>query len=70
MVVFAATVLSKKWSKLDDPVHLLMHHGIGMTDLVKRATTKAAELRPEEYRDGLARLGGSPGSSENERSYY
>ena len=39
-----------------DPVHLLGHHGIGMTDLVKRATAKAAELRPEEYRDGLARL--------------
>lgn len=39
-----------------DPLHLLIHDGIGMTDLVKRATAKAAELRPEEYRAGLARL--------------
>jgi len=39
-----------------DPVHLLEHHGIGMTDLVKRASPRADEVRPEEYREGLARL--------------
>ncbi len=27
-----------------------------MTDLVKRATTGAGELRPDEYRAGLARI--------------
>lgn len=39
-----------------DPTHLLERHGIGMTDLVKRATVAAAELRAEEYRSGLARV--------------
>jgi double-stranded uracil-DNA glycosylase len=29
---------------------------VGMTDLVKRASTGAAELRPAEYRDGMARV--------------
>jgi len=39
-----------------DPRHALRHHGLGMTDLVKRATPRAAELTAEEYRDGLARV--------------
>ena len=39
-----------------DPYHALVAHGVGMTDLVKRATTSAAELSPEEYRSGLARV--------------
>lgn len=39
-----------------DPLHALVDHGIGMTDLVKRATRGAAELRVEEYRAGAARL--------------
>ena len=39
-----------------DPVHALRHHGLGMTDIVKRATPRAAELRSAEYRSGLARL--------------
>jgi TDG/mug DNA glycosylase family protein len=30
--------------------------GIGMTDLVKRATPRAAELTRAEYREGLARV--------------
>jgi len=34
----------------------LRDHGIGMTDLVKRATVGAAELRVAEYRAGLARV--------------
>ena len=39
-----------------DPLHLLRHAGIGMTDLVKRTTATAGELRAEEFRDGLERL--------------
>jgi len=39
-----------------DPVALLVDHGIGMTDLVKRATARASELSDEEYREGLGRL--------------
>lgn len=39
-----------------DPWHALRHHGIGMTDLVKRATPRADALRAEEYRAGLERL--------------
>jgi TDG/mug DNA glycosylase family protein len=40
-----------------DPAHALHHHGIGMTDLVKRATATAAELTRDEYAAGLARVG-------------
>lgn len=39
-----------------DPWHLLRHHRIGMTDLVKRATVGAGELRTAEYRGGVARV--------------
>lgn len=39
-----------------DPRHALLVHGIGMTDLVKRATRKASELSPDEYRQGVDRL--------------
>jgi double-stranded uracil-DNA glycosylase len=39
-----------------DPDHALRHHGVGMTDLVKRATVAADELTTPEYRDGLARV--------------
>ncbi|UDY36972.1 uracil-DNA glycosylase family protein [Dermatobacter hominis] len=39
-----------------DPVHLLRHQAIGMSDLVKRATATAKELRPEEFRLGFERL--------------
>jgi TDG/mug DNA glycosylase family protein len=39
-----------------DPDHALRHHGIGMTDLVKRATVAAAELNTAEYRTGLDRV--------------
>ncbi|MFN8040693.1 MAG: mismatch-specific DNA-glycosylase [Acidimicrobiales bacterium] len=39
-----------------DPVAALVDHGVGMTDLVKRATPRADALRPDEYRDGLARV--------------
>jgi double-stranded uracil-DNA glycosylase len=39
-----------------DPVDALVRHGMGMTDLVKRATTGASELTADEYRDGAARV--------------
>lgn len=39
-----------------DPDHALRQHGVGMTDMVKRATRRADEVRPHEYRHGLARL--------------
>jgi double-stranded uracil-DNA glycosylase len=39
-----------------DARHALAHHGIGMTDLVKRATVGAQELTVEEYRAGAARV--------------
>ncbi len=43
-------------SRARDPWHALRRHGVGMTDLVKRATVGAAELAPAEYRDGRARV--------------
>lgn len=39
-----------------DPWHAIRHHGVGMTDLVKRATRRADELRAAEFRDGVARV--------------
>ena len=39
-----------------DPRDALVTHGIGMTDLVKRATPRADELTRDEYRAGLARV--------------
>jgi TDG/mug DNA glycosylase family protein len=39
-----------------DPVHALVHHGVGMTNLVSRPTVAAADLTADEYRAGMARL--------------
>ncbi len=39
-----------------DPAHALEHHGVGFTDLVARVTSKASELEPAEYVEGLAVL--------------
>jgi TDG/mug DNA glycosylase family protein len=39
-----------------DAVHALRHHGVGMTDLVKRPTTGAAELSRDEYAAGMRRV--------------
>lgn len=39
-----------------DPLDALRRHGVGMTDLVKRATVAASELVAAEYRDGFARV--------------
>jgi TDG/mug DNA glycosylase family protein len=38
------------------PDRALADHGVGMTDLVKRATVAAAELTADEYRAGLERV--------------
>lgn len=39
-----------------DPWHALEAHGVGMTDLVKRATRQAAALEGHEHAHGLARV--------------
>jgi TDG/mug DNA glycosylase family protein len=39
-----------------DPVHALEHHGVGITDMVKRATVTSSELSRDEYRAGAERL--------------
>jgi TDG/mug DNA glycosylase family protein len=39
-----------------DPRAAVRNDGVGMTDLVKRATVAAGELRPAEYRAGAARV--------------
>jgi TDG/mug DNA glycosylase family protein len=39
-----------------DPDAALRDHGVGMTDVVKRATVGASELTTAEYREGLARV--------------
>jgi TDG/mug DNA glycosylase family protein len=39
-----------------DPAAALRDHGIGMTDLVKRATVRSADLAPHEYRAGADRV--------------
>lgn len=39
-----------------DPLHAFTHHRVGMTDLVKRATPSARELKAAEFRHGLERL--------------
>ncbi|HEY7107729.1 MAG TPA: methyltransferase domain-containing protein, partial [Acidimicrobiia bacterium] len=39
-----------------DPRHALVHHRVGMTDLVKRATVGASALTRDEYREGAARV--------------
>jgi len=41
-----------------DPVDALLTHRIGMTDMVKRASTKADSVTRDEYRSGLHRLDG------------
>ena len=43
-------------TKDHDPRHALVQDGIGMTDLVKRATPRADELTTDEYRDGVERV--------------
>ena len=39
-----------------DPLDALRSHGVGMTDLAKRATVRADELTPAEFTHGIDRL--------------
>jgi len=43
-------------SQTHDPFHALRIDGVGMTDLVKRATPRADSLSNDEFRHGAARL--------------
>ena len=43
-------------SRRGDPVRALLDDGVGMTDLVKRATPSARALTADEYRAGAARV--------------
>jgi TDG/mug DNA glycosylase family protein len=44
-------------SRRGDPLAALLDDGVGMTDLVKRATASAGALAADEYRAGAARVG-------------
>ncbi|MCX7619894.1 MAG: methyltransferase domain-containing protein [Acidimicrobiales bacterium] len=51
-----AALAAKLVSRDRDPRHALIAHGVGMTDLVKRPTARADQLRADEYRAGMERL--------------
>lgn len=51
-----AAVVAGLVSRPRDPLHALTAHGLGMTDLVKRATPGAGEVTPAEYRAGAERV--------------
>jgi TDG/mug DNA glycosylase family protein len=53
---WSAALAADVVSRDRDTRHALVHHGIGMTDLVKRATPRADELTADEYRAGLERV--------------
>ena len=52
-----AAIAAELVSRDRDVWHALDAQGIGMTDLVKRATPRAAELSRDEYRAGADRVG-------------
>jgi TDG/mug DNA glycosylase family protein len=43
-------------TQVRDPLHALLVDGVGMTDLVKRATKGSADLSADEYRVGADRV--------------
>jgi TDG/mug DNA glycosylase family protein len=54
---FWPALLAAGLARVDrDPLALLTGERIGMTDIVKRATVAADELRPDEYTHGIERL--------------
>jgi TDG/mug DNA glycosylase family protein len=53
---WAAALAAGLVGRARDPRDALVSRGIGMTDLVKRATPRADELTRDEYRAGLARV--------------
>jgi double-stranded uracil-DNA glycosylase len=52
-----AAVAARLVSRRGDPLSALLDDGVGMTDLVKRATPSAGVLTADEYRSGAARVG-------------
>jgi len=53
---WAAAVDAGLVTRARDPFHALTVEGVGATDLVKRATPRASELRAEDYRAGADRV--------------
>ena len=54
---FWPAVLQAGIASIDrDPRHALRHHGLGMTDLVRRTTRRADEVSIKEYQAGFARV--------------
>jgi len=53
---WTAAVAAGLITKPRDPVGCARHDGVGMTDLVKRATPKAAMVTADEYHAGAARV--------------
>lgn len=53
-----AAVAAGLVSRPRDPRHALAGHGVGMTDLVKRASPGAGVLTADEYRAGAERVAG------------
>jgi TDG/mug DNA glycosylase family protein len=51
-----AAAESRLVTSVRDPLHALLVDGVGMTDLVKRATRGTADLAPAEYRAGALRV--------------
>jgi len=51
-----AAVASGLVTRPHDPVHALRAHGVGMTNLVRRASKSADELTRAEYTEGVHRL--------------
>jgi TDG/mug DNA glycosylase family protein len=51
-----AAIASGLVTRALDPFHALRVDRVGMTNLVRRATTSASELAPDEYGEGVQRL--------------
>ena len=51
-----AAVLAGLVERERDPLEALRSHGVGMTDLCKRATVASSELAAAEYVEGAARV--------------
>ena len=51
-----AAIAAGAVTRARDPRHALAHHGVGMTDLVKRATPRSSALDRGEYQAGASRV--------------
>ncbi len=54
--LYESRLVAEKLEWKDD--RRLLEFGLGVTDLVKRSSKSSNDLRPEEYRYGIARLNG------------